>query len=74
MNTQSKISNGRKAASRRGRLPGLRKIRELLNLNQVEMAAVLDVTQAMISMVESGKARAGRKLRRRISEVVDQVA
>ena len=65
--------NGNKV-SRRGRRPGLRKIRESLNLNQSEMAEVLDVTQAMISMVESGKARAGRKLLRRIEAVVEQVA
>lgn len=75
-NTKSKVSTAianRKSVSR-GRRPSLRKVRETLELNQSEMAEVLDVTQAMVSMVESGKAQAGRKLLRRINEVVQQIS
>lgn len=75
-NTKSKVSAAianRKFVSR-GRRPSLRKVRETLDLNQSEMAEVLDVTQAMVSMVESGKAQAGRKLLRRINEVVQQIS
>lgn len=75
-NTKSKVSAAianRKSVSR-GRRPSLRKVRETLELNQSEMAEVLDVTQAMVSMVESGKAQAGRKLLRRINEVVQQIS
>jgi transcriptional regulator with XRE-family HTH domain len=69
-----KNAKSQNTVAKRGRLPSLRRIREFLRLNQTEMAEILDVTQAMVSMVESGKARAGRKLRRRISEVATQTA
>jgi predicted transcriptional regulator len=67
-------SVSQKTNARRGRRPSLRKVRETLNLNQCEMAEVLDITQAMVSMVESGKAKAGRKLLRRIGEVAEQIS
>jgi transcriptional regulator with XRE-family HTH domain len=48
---------------KRGRKPSLRKIRESLGLNQAEFAARLNITQAYVSQMESGKAVVSDKVR-----------
>lgn len=54
---------------RRGRRPSVIKVRKALGLTQVELAKKLRVTQAMVSMVESGKAKPGPKLSSRIEKL-----
>ncbi|MEC1725875.1 helix-turn-helix transcriptional regulator [Schinkia azotoformans] len=49
----------------------LRKIRRLSDITQEELAERLNVTQAYLSMIESGKRKPSKRLQQKIDEVFD---
>lgn len=56
-----------KNAKRRGRMPSLRSIREMLGWNQVTAARKLGISQPAVSMIEAKKMKPGAELKDKIA-------